>query len=88
LLYEKDNSVIVLDLKTNKEKIIYTHSPREILLGTHWTPDGKSIYFAYTYYSGIADILNSNGEKLIDASTGKEKPFKNIRHGFQPYSWK
>ena len=88
IAYQKDNSIIVLDLKTNKEKIIYTHSPREKLRGKHWTPDGKSIYFAYTYYWGIADVLNSNGEKLIDASTGKEKPFKKIGHGFESYTWK
>jgi hypothetical protein len=88
IAYKKDNSLRVLDLKTNKEKIIYTHSSKEFLRGTHWTPDGKSIYFAYTCQSGITDILNDNGEKLIDASTGKEKPFKSIRHGFQSYTWK
>jgi hypothetical protein len=88
IAYEKDNSVTVLDLNTNEEKIIYKHSTKEKLRGKHWTPDGKSIYFAYTYYSGIADVLNSNGEKLIEASTGKEKPFKKIGHGFNSYSWK
>jgi hypothetical protein len=88
IAYEKDNSIRVLDLNTNKEKIIYKHSPKEKLLSTHWTPDGKHIYFVYTYYSGITDILNDNGEKLIDASTGKEKPFKKIGHGFASYSWK
>jgi len=88
IAYEKDNSIRVLDLNTNEEIIIYNHSPKEKLRGTHWTPDGKSIYFAYTYYSGITDILNDNGEKLIDASTGKEKSFKSIGHGFQSYTWK
>lgn len=88
IAYKKDNSLWVLDLKTNKEKIIYTHSPKEILRGIHWTPDGKSIYFAYTYSSGITDILNDNGEKLIEVSTGKEKPFKKIGHGFSSYTWK
>lgn len=88
IAYEKDNSLRVLDLKTNKEKIIYTHSSKEFLRGTHWTPDGKSIYFAYTYSWGIADMLNSNGEKLIEVSTGKEKPFKKIGHGFESYTWK
>jgi hypothetical protein len=88
IAYKKDNSLRVLDLKTNKEKIIYKHSPKEKLLNTHWTPDGKSIYFVYTYDLGITDILNDNGEKLIDASTGKEKPFKKIGHGFYPYTWK
>jgi hypothetical protein len=88
IAYEKDNSLRVLDLKTNKEKIIYKLSSKEGLSGTPWTPDGKSIYFAYTHYSRITDILNDNGEKLIDASTGKEKPFKKIGLGFYPYSWK
>lgn len=88
IAYEKDNSLRVLDLKTNKEKIIYKHGPKEGLRGTHWTPDGKFIYFAYTRQSRITDILNDNGEKLIDASTGKEKPFKKIGHGFQTYTWK
>lgn len=88
IAYEKENSIRVLDLETNVEKTIYKYSSKEKLLGTHWTPDGKSIYFAYTHYSGITDILNSNGEKLIDVSTGKEKPFKSIGHGFQSYTWK
>jgi hypothetical protein len=88
IAYEKDNSIRVLDLNTNEEKIVYKHSPKEKLLDTHWTPDGKSIYFAYTYSLGITDILNDNGERLIDASTGKEKSFKKIGHGFYPYSWK
>jgi hypothetical protein len=88
IAYEKDNSIRVLNLDTNEEKIIYKHSPKEKLRGKHWTPDGEYIYFAYTYYSGITDILNSNGEKLIDASTGKEKPFKSIGHGFHSYTWK
>jgi hypothetical protein len=88
IAYEKGNSIRVLDLNTNEEKIIYKHGQNEGLRSTHWTPDGKSIYFAYTHYSAITDILNDNGEKLIDASTGKEKPFKSIRHGFQSYSWK
>jgi hypothetical protein len=88
IAYKKDNSLRVLDLKTNKEKIIYTHSSKEFLRGTHWTPDGKSIYFAYTRQSGITDILDDNGEKLIEVSTGKEKPFKSIGHGFHPYTWK
>lgn len=88
IAYKKDNSIRVLDLKTNVEKTIYKHSSKEKLLNTHWTPDGNSIYFAYTYYSGIADVLNSNGEKLIDVSTGKEEPFKKMGLGFYPYSWK
>ncbi len=86
--YKKDNSIRVLDLSTNEEITIYKYSEKEKLLGTHWTPDGKYIYFAYTSYSGIADVLKSNGEKLIDASTGKEKSFKGIGHGFHSYSWK
>jgi hypothetical protein len=88
IAYEEDDSIIVLDLKTNKEKIIYTHSPTEKLRGTHWTPDGKYIYFAYTYSWGVADMLSSNGEKLIEVSTGKEKSFKKIGHGFESYTWK
>jgi hypothetical protein len=88
IAYEKDNSVMVLDLGTNKTKTIYKYGEKERLRGKHWTPDGKFIYFAYTDYSAITDILNDNGEKLIDASTGKEKPFKKIGHGFESYSWK
>lgn len=88
IAYIKNNSLRVLDLKTNKEKIIYKVSSNERLSGTHWTPDGKSIYFAYTLQSGINDILKVNGEKLIDTSTGKERPFKKIGHGFYTYTWK
>lgn len=88
IAYEKDNSLRVLDLNTNQEKIIYEHSPKEILRGTHWTPDGKAIYFAYSNNWGISDILKDNGEKLIEVSTGKEKSFNKIGHGFRPYTWK
>ncbi len=87
IAYEKENSIRVLDLSTNEEKVIYKHSSKEKLRGKHWTPDGKSIYFAYTYQWGIGDLFNT-GEKLIDASTGKEKPFKKIGHGFESYTWK
>jgi len=87
IAYEKDNSIKVLDLKTNKEKTLYKYSSKEKLRGKHWTPDGKYIYFAYTYQWGIGDMFNT-GEKLIEVSTGKEKPFKKIGHGFTSYTWK
>ena len=87
IAYEKDNSIKVLDLKTNKEKTLYKYSSKEKLRGKHWTPDGKYIYFAYTYQWGIGDMFNT-GEKLIEVSTGKEKSFKSIGHGFQSYTWK
>lgn len=88
IAYKIDNSLRVLDLNTNQEKIIYKHSSKEILRGTHWTPDGKAIYFAYSYNWGISDILKDNGEKLIEVGTGKEKSFKKIAHGFRPHTWK
>lgn len=53
----------------------------------HWTPDGESIYFAYKYRWGIGDMFTT-GEKLINASSGEEKPFMKIGHGFKPYSWR
>ncbi len=87
IAYEKDNSIRVLDLSTNEEKVIYKHGSKEKLRGTHWTPDGKSIYFAYTYNWGLSDLFHT-GEKLIDVSTGKEIAFKKIGHGFNPYTWK
>ncbi|CAN5501121.1 hypothetical protein BH10BAC4_BH10BAC4_17170 [soil metagenome] len=87
IAYEKDNSIRVLDLNTNKEKTIYKHGSKEKLRGKHWTPDGKYIYFAYTYHWGVGDMFNT-GEKLIEVSTGKEKPFKKIGHGFTSYTWK
>jgi hypothetical protein len=88
IAYQKDNSIRILDLNNHKEKIIYNYSRKEKLINMHWTPDGESIYFAYTYYSGIADILKNNGEKLLDSKTGEEMPFKEIFHGFHSYSWK
>jgi len=87
IAYEKDNSIRVLDLNSNEEKIIYKHSSKEQLFGKHWTPDGKHIYLACKYYWGIGDMFNT-GEKLIEANTGKEKPFKKIGHGFASYTWK
>jgi hypothetical protein len=87
IAYEKDNSIRVLDLNTKEEKIIYKYSSKEQLFGKHWTPDGEHIYFAYKYHWGIVDMFNT-GEKLIEVSTGKEKPFKKIGHGFEPYTWK
>jgi len=38
----------------------------------------------YTRQLGITDILNDNGEKLIDASTGNEKPFRKIGTDLNP----
>src|SRR5690606_15604393 len=87
IAYEKDNSIRVLDLNTNQEKTIYKHGAKEKLRGKHWTPDGNCIYFAYNYQWGIGDMFNT-GEKLIEVSTGKEKPFKKIGLGFNPYTWK
>lgn len=87
IAYEKENSIRVLDLDTNEEKTIYKYSSKEQLFGKHWTPDGKHIYFAYKYHWGMGDLFNT-GEKLIEVSTGKEKPFKKIGHGFASYSWK
>ena len=87
IAYEKENAIRVLDLNTNKEKTIYKHSSKEKLRGTHWTPDGKYIYFAYTYNWGISDLFHT-GEKLIEVSTEKEKPFKKIGLGFESYTWK
>jgi hypothetical protein len=87
IAYEKENSIRVMDLNTNTEKTIYKYSSKENLRGKHWTPDGKSIYFAYTYHWGLGDFFNT-GEKLIEVSTGKEKPFKKIGHGFESYTWK
>lgn len=87
IAYEKENSIRVMDLNTYREKTIYKYSSKENLRGKHWTPDGKSIYFAYTYYWGLGDLFNS-GEKLIELSTGKEKTFEKIGHGFESYTWK
>jgi Tol biopolymer transport system component len=87
IAYEKENSIRVLDLNTNEEKVIYKHSSKEKLRGTHWTPDGKHIYFAYTYNWGLSDLFHT-GEKLIEISTGKEKPFKTMGLGFNSYTWK
>jgi hypothetical protein len=87
IAYEKENSIRVMDLTTGTEKIIYKYTSREIPRGKHWTPDGKDIYFAYTYKWGVRDMFNT-GEKLIEVNSGKEKSFKKIGHGFNPYTWK
>jgi len=76
-----------MDLNTNIERILYRYTSKERLQSKHWTPNGQDIYFAYTYYWGVGDLFNT-GEKLIEAATGKEKSFKKIGHGFQPYTWK
>jgi hypothetical protein len=87
IAYEKNNSVRVLNLDTNQDRMIYEYGSKETLRGKHWTPDGKYIYFAYSYRWGIADLFHT-GEKLIEVSTGKEKHFKKIGHGFESYTWK
>jgi len=87
IAYQKDNSIRVLDLATNEEKVIYEYNTKEQLFGMHWTPNGESIYFAYKYRMGIGDSFTS-GEKLIKIATGEEKSFKKIGHGFGSYSWR
>jgi hypothetical protein len=87
IAYEKENSIRIIDLISNTEKIIYKYSSKEKLSSKHWTPDGKYIYLAYSYHWGLGDLFTT-GEKLIDVSSGKEKPFKKIGHGFESYTWK
>jgi Tol biopolymer transport system component len=87
IAYEKENSIRVMDLTTGNETIIYSYTSKENLRGKHWTPDGKDIYFAYKYNWGVGDLFNT-GEKLIEATSGKEKSFRKIGHGFSPYTWK
>ncbi|NVO32865.1 hypothetical protein [Hymenobacter lapidiphilus] len=87
--YEKDHAVRVLDLTTGLDRTVYRSSPRERLQGLHWTPDGTRLYFAYTRYWGPAAWgLFTTGEKLIECSTGKERPFLGLQLGFTSYSWR
>lgn len=81
--YIKGQSVYIMNLKDNSEKILYTWEKGNIP-HINWSPDGKFIYM-------LCYDKNRHGsqEKLIDADTGSEIPFKKIGHGFQTYySWK
>lgn len=84
--YIKDRSVWVLDLKDNTSKMIYEVESNQKITNIHWTPDGKYIYLAY--FTNPGTELFTNGERLIEISTSSEIPFKKIRHGFHPYTWK
>jgi hypothetical protein len=85
IAYQKDNSIRIMDLNSHKDRIIYNHSSHKNIMNMHWTPDGRYIYFYYRYEW---EILFNAGDKLIDAKTGKSKPFKNTAIGFNYFSWK
>ena len=90
IAYEKDNCIIVRDLSNNKEQTIYKYKSNETILGKHWTPDGKSVFISYLSRSSLGEMFKTTDEKLIDASSGEELPFKNIgwmQYG-SSYTWK
>lgn len=87
IAYEKKESICVLDLENNSEKIIYKKGAHENIRDIHWTPDGQSIYLAYVNQYDI-ELFNNSGEELIDIKSGEEVPFKGVNQGFQNYSWK
>lgn len=88
IAYEKEHSIIVRDLNTNKEKTIYKYRRNEVITSKHWTPDGKSIYFSFISRSAISDMYNEIEEKLMEVSSGKELPFKSIGMADESYTWK
>lgn len=86
IAFQKDNSLRVLDLETNQERSIYEFGPKQRLYGVHWTPDGKSIYFAFR--EDVTSKSPLTGEKLIDVASGVEVPLSKMGLGFKSFTWK
>jgi Tol biopolymer transport system component len=88
IAYEKDESVYVLDLDTQKEKMIFENDDKdERVIDIHWTPDGQSVYFAL-FEQQMIGIAQTYIEKLINVNTLEEVRFKKTGLGFRSYSWK
>lgn len=81
-IYIKGQSIYLGDFQDNLEKKIFTGETGNIP-HINWSPDGKFVYLL-CYDKNLHGVQ----EKLIDADTGKEIPFKKIGHGFHTYSWK
>lgn len=88
IAYIKDNSIRVMDLSTNEERIIFRFDSKDKVIDIHWTPNGASIYVAYFHYYFGSYHLSSSREKLIEVSSKRELPFKKIGMGFGYYTWK
>jgi len=88
IAYIKDNSIRVMDLSTNEERIVFEFDSKDKVINIHWTPNGASIYVAYFHYYFGSYHLSSSREKLIEVSSNRELSFKNIGMGFGYYTWK
>lgn len=88
VVFERDYSIIVKDLNSNKEKTIYKYKSNEVIMSKHWTPDGRYVYLSCLNRSSISDVFNKSAEKLIEVSSGKEQSFKSIRMLYESYTWK
>lgn len=86
IAFETETSVVVKNLSNGKEKVIYKFDNDDRIFGLHWTPDGKSIYFAFKEKT-IGGMFSS-GEKLINHETGEEVDFVKFGLGFRRYSWR
>ena len=63
--YVKDQSISLMDLKTNTTKVLYKLKSNDKVYNIHWASNGK---FIYVYYF----TRQMPEEKLIEVSTGKE----------------
>ena len=79
--YVKDQSISLMDLKTNTTKVLYKLKSNDKVYNIHWASNGK---FIYVYYF----TRQMPEEKLIEVSTGKEVSFKKMGLGFYSYTWK
>lgn len=87
MAYVANDSIGILDLETKENRIIHTLGMNRKVLSVHFTPDGENIYLAYFTFASIGNSYKSE-EKLISVSTGKERVFKKLMHGFGQYTWK
>lgn len=86
IAYIKDQSIWIMNLKTNSKQILYKGGSGQKFRNIHWTPDGKYIYVAY--FNDYPFNFFTADEKLIEVSTKKAISFKKIGQGFEMYTWK
>lgn len=88
IAYVKDNSLRVMNLDDNVEKVIVEFGSNDKIANIHWSPDGRYIYMAYFHlYFGLSDLFTIK-ERLVEVSTGEERPFRKVAHGFHSYTWR
>jgi hypothetical protein len=85
IAYMRNDTVYVYDVSKKSTRKVYSFPPFD-LQELCWSPGGKNLYLALSYKRKSGEIQRK--EVLIDATSGIEKQFHHIDHGFSAFSWR